>query len=91
MKNIEEKFEEYIKDNSMKRMYMSDYIKAGYEIAKKEIILEIERRWESSEWFLNCAYPSGNGNSYYEQQGINRELKDLLDWIKSNDEKGSDG
>lgn len=41
MKNIEEKFEEFIKNNSMNRMYMSDYIKAGYAMALDEIQDEI--------------------------------------------------
>ncbi len=34
---LEEKFEEWIKDNAMNRLYMSDYLRAGYEIAQKDL------------------------------------------------------
>lgn len=42
-KTWEEKFEDYLKDNSMKRMYMVDYLKAGYDIAKEEEKAKIEK------------------------------------------------
>lgn len=77
MKTIEEKIEDYIKENSMNRMYMTDYVKAGYDIAKKEIIYELERRIVELSKFIE--HPNNK------VVVINYKL--LLEWIT---EKGTD-
>lgn len=59
-KTIEEKFEDYIKDNSMKRMYMIDYLRAGYDIAKSEDKEKIEKLKKALSFY---AKPSVWGKS----------------------------
>lgn len=83
-KTIEEKFEEWIKDNAMNRLYMSDYIRAGYQIAQKEIILEIERRVSIHRFNSEQL----RGTSLFKSSNDTKEhYENLLNWIKSEDEK----
>ncbi len=57
LKTIEEKIEDYIKENSMNRMYMTDYVKAGYDIAKKELEEQLKESREVIEALAECKYP----------------------------------
>lgn len=50
---IEDKFEEWIKGNAMNRLYMSDYFRAGYEVAQKELQKELDEAIEVIKFYAD--------------------------------------